>query len=236
MKFPIAGQSVRLVATRWWGFPVKVRFWFSVAAALTAVGLSGGSAQAEVLELPAHERSISTPDGWAVTVGHHTESANRVLPLNSVGTTREVFVTNQAYGKLAGSGTALQGVVLKTGYHLGCGMNITDITLGASVSAGISPGIEITPSMPMPTVGANIGPSVSVQPSFSVSLKPGQVVDLPLGEKEVQGPEAFITNRDAHVKIDGCIAPASIRSYAIVAVKSAAADDSVAVYGDPVAL
>ncbi|MGQ4599111.1 MspA family porin [Nocardia sp. R6R-6] len=215
---------------------MKVKFWFSVAAVLSVVGSSAGTARAEMLVLPSHEQTISTPDGWRVTVGHQAETANRVLPLNSVGTTREVFVTNQAYGKLAGAGSAMQGAVVKTGYHLGCGMNITDITVGATVSVGISPGIVIEPSIPTPTVGANIGPNASVAPSFSVSLTPGQVVDLPLGEKAIQGSEAFVTHRDAHVKIDGCIAPASIRSYTIVAVKSDVADDSVAVYGDPVAL
>lgn len=215
---------------------MKTKFLISLAAVLSAVGMGVGTAHAEVIPLPAHEQAITTPDGWEATVGHKAEAANRVAPLNSIGTTREVFVTNQAYGELGGAGSELQGAVLKTGYHLGCGMNITDITLGASVSAGISPGITINPSIPVPTVGANIGPSVSVDPSFSVSLTPGQVVDLPLGEKAVEGPEAFITNRDVHVKIDGCLAPASIRSYAIIAVKSAAADDSVAVYGDPVAL
>lgn len=209
---------------------------FTLAAALSVVGLGAGAAGAEVLRLPAHEQSITTPDGWRLSVGHRDEVANRVPPLNGIGTTREVFITNQAYGGIGGAGAALQGVVLKTGYHLGCAVNITGITLGAQVSAGITPGITVTPSIPVPVVGANIGPTLSVSPSFTVSLTPGQVVDLPLGEKPLAGPEAFITNRDAHVKLDGCAGPASIRSYAIIAVKSAAADDSVAVYGEPVGL
>ncbi|MGI5216458.1 MspA family porin [Nocardia sp. CA-290969] len=213
---------------------MKSKIVLSLAAVLGIIGSAGGEAGAEVVRLPGHEQSITTPDGWNITVGHRDEVVNRVVPLNGIGSTREVFATNQAFGELGGSGTPLAGVVLKTGYHLGCAVNITGVTLGATVSAGISPGIVITPSIPMPTVGANIGPSLSVAPSFSVALAPGQVVDLPLGEKVLAGPEAFITNRDAHVKIDGCVGHASIRSYAIIAAKSAAADDSVAVYGNPV--
>jgi hypothetical protein len=215
---------------------VKKRILFTLAAALSVVGLAGSVAGAEILRLPAHEQSITTPDGWRITAGHRDETANRVLPLNGIGTTREVFITNQAYGQIGGAGSPLQGVVLKTGYHLGCAVNITSLTLGAQVSAGITPGINITPSIPTPVVGATIGPTLSLAPSFTVSLVPGQVVDLPLGEKPLAGSEAFITNRDAHVKLDGCAGPASIRSYAIIALKSAAADDSVAVYGDPVGL
>ncbi|MEU1983644.1 MspA family porin [Nocardia sp. NPDC019395] len=215
---------------------MKKKILLSFVAALSAVGLLAGEAGAEVLRLPAHEQSISTPDGWRVAVGHRDETANRVPPLNGIGTTREVFVTNQAYGRLGGAGSQLEGAVLKTGYHLGCAVDIGSVTLGASVTAGISPGISISPSIPTPTVGANIGPTLSVAPSFTVNLDLGQVVDLPLGEKPLGNSEAFITNRDAHVKLDGCAGPASIRSYAIIAVKSATADDSVAVYGDPVAL
>lgn len=213
---------------------MKKKILLSFVAALSLVGLAGGTAGAEIVRLPAHEQSITTPDGWQVAVGHRDEIVNRVVPLNGIGTTREVFVTNQAYGKLGGGGAPLEGAVLKTGYHLGCAVNITSVTLGASVTAGISPGIIISPSIPTPTVGATIGPNLSVAPSFTVAMAPGQVVDLPLGEKPLQGPEAFITNRDAHVKVDGCAGQASIRSYAIIAVKSSAADDSVAVYGDPV--
>lgn len=212
------------------GFPVLV------ATVLSALALGAPQAHAEVLQLSPHEQTITTPDGWQVTVGHKQESANKVAPLNGIFLTREVFVTNQAYGRLGGSGTSLQGVVMKTGYHLGCGMDVTSISLGASVTAGLSPGINISAGIPTPTVGASITPNFSVTPSFNVTLTPGKVVDLPLGEKVVNGQTAYITNRDVHVKLDGCAAQAAIRSYTIIAVKSAEADDSVAVYGDPVPL
>jgi hypothetical protein len=215
---------------------MRLNILFSAAAATTAVIAGIPNAHADLLQMAPHEQSIVMPDGWKLAVGHRAETANRVAPLNTIGTTREVFVTNQAFGSVGGSGSPLKGVVLKTGYHLGCAMDITGITLGGTLSLGIVPSISITPTVPMPTIGANIGPSASIAPSFSVSLVPGKVVDLSLGEKPLEGAQAFITNRDAHVKIDGCTAPASIRSYTIIAGKSAMADDSVAVYGDPVVL
>ncbi|WP_406236040.1 MspA family porin [Nocardia sp. NBC_01009] len=126
-----------------------------------------------------------------------------MAPLNTIGTTREVFVTNQAFGSVSGAGSALKGVVLETGYHLGCAMDITGITLGGSINLGIVPQITIQSTVPMPTIGATIGPSIGLTPSFQVSLVPGKVVDLPFGDKPLAGPQAFITNRDVYVKIDG---------------------------------
>ncbi|WP_040686123.1 MspA family porin [Nocardia vinacea] len=206
-------------------------------AAVGAALLAGATnAQAEGLSLPPHESSVAMEDGWQLAVGHRNEEANRVPPLNGIGTTREVFVTNQAYGSIAGHGSKLQGVVLRTGYHVGCAVDLTSITLGASVNVGFTPGILINPGIPTPTVGANIGPTASISPSFQVTLAPGKVVDLPTGEKPLEDTKAFITTRNAHVKIDGCVGPASIRSYTIIAAKSTQADDSVAVYGDPIPL
>jgi hypothetical protein len=176
------------------------------------------------------------PDGWGLTVGQQDEQADRVLPLNGIGTTREVFVTNQAYGSVGGSGSHLEGVVLRTGYNIGCAVDLTTINLGATVSLGFTPGTIINADLPTPTVGADLGPTASIAPTFSVTLEPGKVVDIPLGEKPLQGPKAFITSRNAHIHIDGCTGPASIRSYTIMAAKSAEADDSVAVYGAPIAL
>ncbi|WP_169814355.1 MspA family porin [Nocardia mexicana] len=215
----------------------------SAAAVSAAMAVAAPQACADVLQLAPHEQSVTMPDGWELTVGHQQESGNRVAPLNVIGSTREVFVTNQSYGGVGGSGSALKGVVLKAGYHLGCAVDITSVTLGVQFSAGFQPGITISPTTPMgvtalpsPSATVAIGPSAAVTPTFSVTLTPGQVVDLPMGEKPLEGPKAYITNRDAHVKMDGCIGPAAIRSYTIVAAQSSAADDSVAVYGDPIAL
>ncbi|MBF6171643.1 MspA family porin [Nocardia blacklockiae] len=209
----------------------------SAAAALGAALIAGApNGSAEVLPLPSHEDSVAMADGWQLRVGHRDEVTDRVLPLNGIGTTREVFATNQAYGSIGGSGTALQGVVLRTGYHVGCAVDLKTVTLGASVTAGFTPGIQINPSIPTPTVGATLGPTASVAPKFDVTLQPGKIVDLPTGEKPLEGTRAFITTRNAHVHVDGCLGPASIRSYTIIAAKSAEVDDSVAVYGDPVAI
>ena len=213
------------------GFPMSVA---AAAADILAVGVP--TAHADVISIAPHEQSITMPDGWQLKVGQHDEQANRVLPLNGIGTTREVFVTNQAYGSVGASGSPLAGVVLRTGYNVGCAVDLTTITLGATVSLGITPGIVIAAGIPTPTVGANIGPTASIAPSFNVTLQPGKVVDVPLGEKPLTGTKAFVTSRNAHLHIDGCAGPASIRSYTIMAAKSSEADDSVAVYGAPIAL
>ncbi len=222
---------------------MRVGFLMPMAAVSAALSIGVPTARAEMLRLPSHEQSVTMPDGWKLTVGHEQESANRVPPLNSIGSTREVFVTNQAYGFLSGKGAKLKDVVLETGYHLGCAVNLTSVTAGVTFSAGFEPGITISPttmigtaSILSPSAVLNIGPSASIGPSFSVNLAPGQVVDLPLGKKQLEGPKAYVTNRDVHVKIDGCVGPAAIRAYTVVAAESSEANDSVAVYGAPIAL
>lgn len=207
------------------------------AAAIAAALLTfSAPTHAENLMLAAHANTVAMPDGWKLTVGHRGERINRVPALNGIGTTREAFTTNQTYGSLHGHGSAMHAVILRTGYQVGCAVDLTSITLGASVTAGFVPSIVITPGIPTPTLGATIGPTVEVAPNFQVTLAPGKVVDVPTGEKPVESGTTFITTRNAHLKIDGCLGPASIRSYSIIAAQSTQADDSTAVYGDTITL
>ncbi|WP_216895162.1 MspA family porin [Nocardia alni] len=215
---------------------MRVRLLIFVAAATATAALGIPVAHADTFQIKPREQSVTMPDGWSLTVGQHDEQANRVLPLNGIGTTREVFVTNQSYGSVGGSGSTLKGVVLQSGYQLGCAVDLTSVTLGASVTLGVVPSLAVGPGPTGPLLSGTLGPMAQVAPTFSVTLAPGKVVDAPLGQKALEGPKAFITSRNAHIHIDGCAGPASIRSYTIMAAKSAEADDSVAVYGDPINL
>ncbi|MFI6776076.1 MspA family porin [Nocardia sp. NPDC050412] len=188
---------------------------------------------AEVLSMAPHEKTYASPNGVSFTVGHQNEEVNRVPSLNAIGTTREVFVTNWAYGEVNGpaSGT------MKTGYHIGCAVDLSGIKFGMSAKAGFEPGFQIDPGIPTPTLTAKLGPYIGGEATLSVDLKPGTVADVQLGEKKlVNGIRAAAISRDFHLVLNGCIGPASIRAYNTVVVESPQVSDGGAVFGDPVSI
>ncbi|MEV6070812.1 MspA family porin [Nocardia sp. NPDC052001] len=187
---------------------------------------SSPTAQADVITMPAHERTYPSPFG-SFTVGNRTESVNRIAPLNQVGTTREALVSNVAYGRVDG----VAGGQLKTGYHVGCSVNLLNGNLGA-IPQVYAPTANI-PIVPDPGLGlAVIGPNIQVP--MSVNLSPGEVKDIPVADKDLlPGKEVQIVIRDFHIAVNQCTGPVSIRQYTYLYAKSAEVDDSGGVFGDP---
>lgn len=188
---------------------------------------SAPTSHADVITLPSHERTFASPFG-SFTVGNRTESVNRIAPLNQVGTTREALVSNVAYGRVDG----VAGGQLKTGYHVGCSVNLLNGNLGAipqvyvpSGNIPIPPGPNSAPSL------ALIGPNIQVP--MSINLSPGEVKDIAVADKELMpGKEVQIVIRDFHIAVNQCTGPVAIRQYTYLYAKSAEVDDSGAVFGD----
>ncbi|WP_245677959.1 MspA family porin [Nocardia acidivorans] len=182
--------------------------------------------QADVVDLASHERTFASPIG-SFTVGNRTESVNRIAPLNQVGTSREALVSTVAYGRVDG----VAGGQLKTGYHVGCAVNLLNGNVGA-IPQAYAPTVNI-PVIPDPGLGvAVIGPNVQVP--LSVNLSPGEVKDVPVAEKDLMpGKEVQIVIRDFHIAVNQCTGPVAIRQYTYLYAKSAEVDDSGAVFGDP---
>ncbi len=198
-----------------------------IAAATLA---SFAAAHADVEALPPHERTIQSINGSFV-VGHRDEQVNRVAPLNMVGTTREAFVDNIAYGRILGPATG----VLKTGYHVGCAVSIGAGTVGATPDLNV--GTTIDPGKMLGTdPGAAIPPLIlgaNPNPVATLNLSAGEVKEVPVGEKEiVPGTVGTIVIRDFHIIVNQCTGPVAIRHYTYLYTKSPEVDDSGAVFGE----
>ncbi|WP_374212691.1 MspA family porin [Rhodococcus tibetensis] len=84
-------------------------------------------------------------------------------------------------------------------------------------------GVSVSASGP----GVNAGLSGTVGPIFSTTIKPGQIVDIPLGDKPLSGRAASSRVTDLHVAVDACGGPATMRLIAVTSVSSPSADDRV---------
>ncbi|OKA09146.1 hypothetical protein BS618_31265, partial [Rhodococcus erythropolis] len=80
---------------------------------------------------------------------------------------------------------------------------------------------------------ANVGVNASVNPSIQTTIAPGTITTIPLGKKDLEAAKASITAENVHVKVDACMGPVTIRSYAQLAVSTATSDNSLFVYSDP---
>ncbi|WP_280265009.1 MspA family porin [Nocardia wallacei] len=153
------------------------------------------------------------------------ENLDRYPNLAATMFTREGFVSLKAVADIDGDGAApVNAGTLKLGYQIGCQV---DVTSGAAIGVAIGPNVTIG-------VTSGIGGSATISPT--VYLKPGTITDIPFATKPLTGRHGSITSDQVHIKIDGCMGPVSLRSYAQVNISTPTADNSLAVYGDPIYL
>ncbi|MEU4313828.1 MspA family porin [Nocardia sp. NPDC024068] len=194
---------------------------FLAVAAMGAVNT--GAAAAE--PLADKSREITTDDGWLMRITKTGENLDRYPNLAATPFTREGFVSLKAAADIDGTGNApVNTGSVSLGYQLGCQV---DVTSGAAIGLAIGPSISIG-------VTTGVGASATVSPT--VYLKPGTITSIPFGIKPLAGRHASITSDQVHIKIDGCLGPVSLRSYAQVNISTPTADNSLAVYGDPIYL
>ncbi|WP_194817455.1 MspA family porin [Nocardia sp. XZ_19_385] len=212
----------------------NTREWKSgLSAAVITVGCILGSAgQAGAVQLAPHEKTYAAPGGLEFTVGHSDHVANPVGSLNGMPTNREVFLDNTFYGKVStGIGT------LKAGYYVACAVDMkVDLDIGASIGfdADLQLGVSITPEELFPGANVSVGPYLDAGMGIDLSLTPGKVVDLPVGERELlPGSTGYVFSRDRRVHVENCAGPLTIRAYAIVTVDSPEVTADGAVFGDP---
>ncbi|MGW4241209.1 MspA family porin [Nocardia sp. NPDC004722] len=197
--------------------------WLS-AAALVAGTFSTASAE----PVADKSREVVTDDGWQVRVGKIAETLDRVPNLAGSPFTREGFVGVQAIADISGHGRLpVESGSLTVGYQIGCQIDVSNgMTVGLTGMIGPNVGISVG--------GMNAGLSAMAMPMMSFSPKPGTITTVPLGTKQLTDAHASITVDQVQIKIDSCAGGASLRSYAIVSTSTAEADNSIAVYGDPI--
>jgi hypothetical protein len=133
-------------------------------------------AHAEIVPMAPHEKSFASPSGVRFTVGNRSEYIDRIPPLNMTGTTREALLTNTAYASINGPA----GGKLTVGYHLGCAVDLQNGVAGATDY--FFPG-DLSPPAPGSTTREN----TYFAPVLTMTLGPGKIVDVKLGEKDFTG-------------------------------------------------
>ena len=189
-----------------------------------------GTASATPTALPDKFVRTVTDDGWTLDLAATKLSANPVPNLATTAFTREGFVSAKVTGTITGSGdSAVKAGYIEQGLQIGCQIDVSSgLGLGLGFSLGPSVGVSIS-GVP----SANIGVNASVNPSIQTTIAPGTITTIPLGKKDLEAAKASITAENVHVKVDACMGPVTIRSYAQFAVSTAVSDNSVFVYSDP---
>jgi hypothetical protein len=167
--------------------------------------------------------TLTTPDGWQLTVSGSNESMEPVAPLTGSLASREYLVDGTFTGAITGGGkTKLAGGSLESGYQIGCGILADDIE--SISSAGITPGINVAP-MPTPTL------SLSAAEQIKIVLKPGTVNIVAVDKKTFKGTVPRIQITGLRIKFDLCAGQSFIRSYATLTSSTDDTDDVVTYLG-----
>jgi hypothetical protein len=205
------------------------------AGALAAILLcvAGSVAKADPLPVADVTQSADTDDGWHLSAALTRMTINSVPNMAATAFTREGFVTGKAAATIDGNGAvAVNSGTLVFGLQLGCQIDLSEggsVDVGAD--AGISPGFS-SGTNPL----SNIGPYADVNGSISINLLPGTITNLGLGKKSLKGRTGEIVVHDAHVKVDACGGPVSVRFFATAMIDTDKSDDSVNAYGDILSL
>ncbi|MGV1088933.1 MAG: MspA family porin [Mycobacterium sp.] len=176
---------------------------------------------------PAAPGTLTTPDGWTLTISGKDESLEPVAALTGSAVSREYLVDGTFVGAITGGGkTKLTGGTLEAGYQIGCG--IIQDTVESYTTAGVTPGIGI------PFISGTIFPvflGLVASQALKVSLKPGQVNIVAVDKKSFKGSKSRVSITGFRVKIDGCAGQSFIRSYATFTGSTDNTDDVVTYYG-----
>ena len=171
--------------------------------------------------------TLTTPDGWVLTVLAKNESLEPVASLTNSPWSREYLVDGSFEGTVTGAGkTKLSGGTLEAGYQIGCGITQDDIESITSVTGIGGLGIPFATGSIFPLIlGAQAGEQMKID------LKPGTINVVPVGKKSFKGTKSHINITGFRIKIDGCAGQSFIRSFATFTSATDNTDDVVTYYG-----
>jgi len=207
----------------------------AVVSALITCCVLAATPAANAAQLPPHERNYTVPDGTEFTVGHRDHQVRPAGSLNLLPTNRDLFVDNTFYGRVSdGSG------LLKAGYLVACAVDLTaelDLSTGIGMDADLRAGLSLGVESLLPNLDLGVGPTLRAGLGVDVTLTPGKVVDLPVGEHALTaGSDGYIYSRDRHIHVEGCGGPLTIQPYALITVDTAEVSADGAILGDPFTL
>lgn len=180
--------------------------------------LGAGAARAEPTALNDVARFGDTVDGWRLNLTMTEMNINAVPNMAATVLTREGFVTGKVTATITGEGALpVNSGELVVGVQLGCQINLED---GLDLGVGSQSDLIADDAY------------LNFRPDIGTTLKPGSIKTLGLGSKSLKGRTGVIFVRDAHVQVDGCGGPVSVRLFAAVVMSTDTSDDSVNAYGD----
>ncbi|MET9488755.1 MspA family porin [Nocardia sp. NPDC006630] len=205
------------------------------AAVVTAAGLTLGAGAGHADVLAPHEKTTTAPNGMSITVGHTGNAARVVPPLNGMPTSREVYLDNTSYGRVQG-GTGK----IRTGYFVACAVDLDvkfDIAANVGITADASVGVSAGTDLVTPSANVSIAPTIGGSIGVDLSITPGKINDIKLGEKELPaGGTGYIVDHDYRLTVNGCGGPLTVQAYTIIEATSPEADAGDWVIGDPIVL
>jgi hypothetical protein len=201
------------------------------AFAVPLLCLAGGVAAADPLPVADVTQTADTDDGWHLSAALTRMTINSVPNMAATAFTREGFVTGKAAATIDGNGAvAVNSGTLVLGLQLGCQIDLSEgASVGGDADIGINPGVN-------GNLLNDVGPYADLGGNVSVNLLPGTITNIGLGKKELKGRAGEIVVHDAHVKVDACGGPVSVRFFATAMIDTDKSDDSVNAYGDILSL
>ena len=178
--------------------------------------------------------SITSPDGWTLTVSAKDETQTPVAPLTTAISTREFEVAGVFNGTLTGGDGQPPKGVFEVGYQIGCGIDMSTAN-GVSLTgtAGVSPSIQFLgiEASDFPIDGFLPGVGANFAGGLTVGLKPGLINTVPVTKKAFESFEPWVLVSRFRIKIDGCVGQAFLRSYAILTKSTKSGDAILSWYG-----
>lgn len=171
--------------------------------------------------------TLTTPDGWVLSVSARSESLEPVASLTNSPWSREYIVDGSFQGTVTGNGTTkLAGGTLEAGYQIGCGISQDAIESISTLTGIAGIGLPFATGTVFPLIlGAQAGQQIKID------LKPGSVNVVLVGKKSFKGTTTNVNITGFRVKVDGCAGQSFIRSYATFTSSTDNTDDIVTYVG-----
>lgn len=176
--------------------------------------------------------SVQSGSGATVSLLKNIEHIDPYLPMDLTLTSRAAFATVGADVGIVGGPEPSAGK-LELGYQVGCNIDVSSgltFALGSSIGPNVS--LKLGVGIPSVSVEPTIGLGMSLTPNISANIKPGTVKDVPLIAQNFTGRHATASLTNTDVRVDGCLGPTTIRSFARVTTVTGNSTDVVNVYGD----
>ena len=226
-----------------------LKYLLSGVAVVVCALLGGGVAVATPVPVPDVSQSVNTVDHYTLSASLTEVTINSVPNMAATAFSREGYLSGTATASIDGSSAPMIdgqrlpviGGKLELSLMVGCQIDLSQGGyLGGNTDIGFGNFLNALTAVP-PLI---VNDSEGLGTSFSETLRPGTIKYQKLNEKQIPADFAVkeisesgtfslgITVHDAHLKVDGCGGPVSVRLIATAQMGTPHHDDEVNVYGD----